>query len=143
LQEADRCGEGLTTNQILFVVFGDRQQPQPPQPAKPQDDRQLPPSDRVDAGESGDSETGEVFQCPESLDLVSPPAQRLRYAINELCPKPNARSLGNKLKHLSRRIVGGKFLDSAPGRSGYSVWVIQDAEKLKPVGDSNDCGDSV
>ena len=81
----------------------------------------------------------------------------VRAAIAELCPSvggkpPAPRQLGNKLKHYLTRVVGGRYLDSRPGRGGAAVWFVREATTglevdrflHRPVdGDSGDSGDSV
>jgi hypothetical protein len=81
----------------------------------------------------------------------------VRAAIAELCPSvggkpPAPRPLGNKLKHYLTRVVGGRYLDSRPGRGGAAMWFVREATTgsevdrslRRPVdGDSGDSGDSV
>lgn len=81
----------------------------------------------------------------------------VRAALAELCPSvggkpPSTRQLGNRLKHYLARVVGGRYLDSRPGRGGVAVWLVRqssagpdsDRPHTRPVdGDSGDSGDSV
>jgi hypothetical protein len=56
----------------------------------------------------------------------------LRDAIHELCDTPfgkppSARSLGNKLKHLRGRVIGGRALEMRQGLAGFATWRVVSA----------------
>ena len=60
-------------------------------------------------------------KSPENYDI-------LRSAVLELCPVPagklpSPRSLGNKLRHLRGRVVGGKSIDNRD-QHGTAVWFV-------------------
>jgi hypothetical protein len=62
-------------------------------------------------------------KTPESYDAF-------RSAVLELCPAPagrlpGTRSLGNKLRHLRGRVVGGKSIDRRDSH-GTAVWFVSD-----------------
>lgn len=72
--------------------------------------------------------------------------ERVRDAVLELCPAPadklpSTRSLGNKLRHLRGRVIGGRCLDYREGRGRKRAWHVVTAES--PTGDSGDLGDTV
>jgi hypothetical protein len=55
--------------------------------------------------------------------------ETLRDAIHELCDTcpakpPNTRTLGNKLRHLRGRIVGGRALEMREGSGGFASWRV-------------------
>lgn len=54
---------------------------------------------------------------------------QLRDAIAELCPSrlgqsPSPKSLGSKLRHYRRRVVGGHYLDSRQNRRNMAEWFV-------------------
>lgn len=64
----------------------------------------------------------------EHLKRASDAFELLRSAVLELCPAPSGklpgpRSLGNKLRHLRGRVVGGKAIDKRDVH-GTAVWFI-------------------
>ncbi|HUY32079.1 MAG TPA: hypothetical protein VMV69_04805 [Pirellulales bacterium] len=57
----------------------------------------------------------------------------LRDAILELCPAaagklPGSRSVGNKLRRLRGRVVGGRMIDSRDGAGGKVLWLVSSSE---------------
>jgi hypothetical protein len=119
--------------------------------------------DQLDPGGGGVT-TGEIvakLAASSRHDFVTgDPVDDLadvRAALAELCPSvggkpPATRPLGNKLKHYLARVVGGRYLDSRPGRGGLAVWFVResttgsegDRTRTPPSdGDSGDSGDSV
>ncbi|HEV3003785.1 MAG TPA: hypothetical protein VGX78_04960, partial [Pirellulales bacterium] len=70
----------------------------------------------------------------KALDVAPPSTipqrlEGLRDAVLELCPAaggklPNIRSVGNKLRRLRGRIVGGRMIDSRDGAGGKVLWLI-------------------
>jgi hypothetical protein len=61
--------------------------------------------------------------------MQRPGCELLREAVHQLCgttPErpPSSRSLGNRLQHLKRRVVGGRAIDSCPGRGGFASWRV-------------------
>lgn len=58
--------------------------------------------------------------------------QMLRDALSEFISTPagelpSPKAVGNKLRHIRGRVVGGKALDSMPGRSGVTRWFVHSA----------------
>jgi hypothetical protein len=58
-------------------------------------------------------------------------AELIREALTQLCPTttggmPNARSVGMKLHHLSKRVIGGRYLDKKD-RNGTAAWFVAQA----------------
>ena len=56
----------------------------------------------------------------------------LRAALHELAPPRdgkslNARSIGMKLHHVRRRVVGGRCLDNRQNNRGTALWLVRDA----------------
>jgi len=72
--------------------------------------------------------------------------ERVRDAVLELCPPkaghplPSTGSLGNKLRHLRGRVIGGRCLDYHEGRGRKRAWHVVTAESEN--GDSGDAGDT-
>ena len=72
--------------------------------------------------------------------------ERVRDAVLELCPPkaghplPSTGSLGNKLRHLRGRVIGGRCLDYREGRGRKRAWHVVTAESEN--GDSGDTGDT-
>ena len=69
---------------------------------------------------------------------MPPGYDEVRGAIIELCPTtrdglPSTRSVGAKLKHLRRRVVGGRCLDMKPHHSGH-FWVVVSPERTESAG---------
>lgn len=67
-----------------------------------------------------------LAECTDEYDT-------LRSAIWETVPSregkfPTSRSIGMKLHHLRKRVIGGRFLDSRPSRQG-DVWYVSRIEK--------------
>ena len=77
---------------------------------------------------------------PEGYDAV-------RSAIVELCPTqqrnglPSPRSVGAKLKHLRRRVVGGRYLDMKPSHNGH-FWFVRSPESTESAGSEGSMGSS-
>lgn len=76
----------------------------------------------------------------ERLDKNGDECETFRHAILELCPAPagklpGTRSLGNKLRHLRGRVVGGKSLDRRDSH-GTAVWYVTDVRADSGVGGS-------
>jgi hypothetical protein len=69
----------------------------------------------------------------------------LRAAIWEAVPSkngqfPSPRSIGQKLHHLRKRVIGGRFLDSKELRAGM-LWTVQGVEKCGKSGKSGSNSD--
>ena len=89
--------------------------------------------------------TSEILQ---RLDSANFQCAELKDAILELCGGAgkllNVRTLGNKLRHLRGRVVGGKSLNCQPSRTRSMVWSVVAVEKQseqRPETDSADSGD--
>jgi hypothetical protein len=59
-------------------------------------------------------------------------AERLREALTQLCPATsgaylNPRSVGMKLHHLTKRVIGGRYLDKKD-RNGTAAWFVAQAD---------------
>lgn len=67
-------------------------------------------------------------QSPNLIDS-SEVREMLVEAVGALVSKPDARKLGNKLKSLRRRVVGGKYLDLAGASVGVNRWAVFDATR--------------
>ena len=55
--------------------------------------------------------------------------EQVRNAISELCPAPpgklpSAKSLGNKLSHLRKRVVDGACLETRKNRRNTTIWMV-------------------
>jgi hypothetical protein len=71
----------------------------------------------------------------ERLDKSPEEYEFLRCAILDLCPAPagklpSPRSLGNKLRHVRGRVVGGKAIDSRD-QHGTAVWFVANVMQTK------------
>jgi hypothetical protein len=74
-------------------------------------------------------------KSPDEFDL-------LRNAILDLCPAragkfPSPRSLGNKLRHVRGRVVGGKAIDSRD-QHGTALWYVASVEQTEAVHSTDD-----
>ena len=82
-----------------------------------------PEIDPYGAGLTSNKILDVLGKSPDQFELV-------RSAIFELCPctpgkLPGVRSLGNKLRHLRGRVVGGKAIDKLD-QHGTALWKIAD-----------------
>ena len=69
----------------------------------------------------------------------------VRDAVLEIAPPtrgdlPTVRQLGNRFKHLRKRVVNGRFLDHREGRSRSSLWFVSTV--VSRCGESDDSGES-
>ncbi len=91
--------------------------------------------------------TAEILRRLDSSEFK---CEELRSAVMELCGSskgkpPSAGSLGNKLRHLRGRVIGGKALDCDPTRSGAMKWCVVAIDKRpapRPETDSADSAES-
>src|SRR5262249_20913314 len=70
-------------------------------------------------------------QMVRRLEEAPSEFELLRSALLELCPAghgklPSPRSVGNKLRHLRSRVVGGKALDKRE-QHGTAFWLVVNA----------------
>jgi hypothetical protein len=72
------------------------------------------------------------------LLTAATPGTPWRAALVEWCPPrgtdalPSARSLGNRLRGVRRRVVGGRYLDAGPHERGGVPWVLRTAGSPRP-----------
>ena len=91
--------------------------------------------------------TAEILRRLDSSEFK---CEELRSAVMELCGSskgkpPSAGSLGNKLRHLRGRVIGGTALDCDPTRSGAMKWCVVAIDKRpapRPETDSADSAES-
>lgn len=77
-----------------------------------------------------------VAKILKRLEAEPDDHELLRNAVQEICKAPagrlpDSRSLGNQLRHLQRRVAGGRYLHSRRGRGGVVVWAVREAELPK------------
>jgi hypothetical protein len=74
--------------------------------------------------------------------------ESLREALGEFCPTrgkdlPEARALGDRLRHVRLRNVGGKRFNSRPAGRGVVAWFVEEAKPVAPESGSGGSGGSV
>jgi hypothetical protein len=88
--------------------------------------------------------TAEILRRLDSSEFE---CDELKSAVFELCESsrgkpPSTRSLGNKLRHLRGRVVGGKALDCRPSRTRAMAWVVVEIKNSTPAVTETDSADS-
>jgi len=86
----------------------------------------------IDPDRTGKTAAEIVAAATEEDSSLSPEIREmLREAVDSLVPKPDGRKLGNRLRHLRKRVIDGKFIDLA-GEDVKRVnrWAVFDAERF-------------
>jgi hypothetical protein len=74
----------------------------------------------------------EIVTAGEDNSPVPPPVREaVREAVETLVGKPDGRKLGNRLRHLRKRVVGGKYIDQAGAdKRRLNRWAVFGADKF-------------
>jgi hypothetical protein len=118
-----------------------------------------PGDTRIELAEEADTEAHGLLRLVESLEVANlgdgftasaviqraysfdgggrqdPISSALREAVEELCPtngarQPSSKSLGRRLRHLRRRIVAGRMLDTKGESAHAIVWCVRRASAI-------------